>query len=109
MVGETTNTNFLNIRACYKLSIIRRLIKMAEKIGEIENFFSKINVCVLHVTKGELALNDTIMIKGSTTDITMTVDSMQIDRKDVERVKAGEKVGLKVPDRVRPGDEVFKE
>ncbi|MHA1976990.1 MAG: translation elongation factor-like protein [Candidatus Hodarchaeales archaeon] len=82
---------------------------MAEKIGEIENFFSKIGVCVLHVTKGELALNDTIMIKGSTTDITMTVNSMQIDRKDVESVKAGEKVGVKVPDRVRPGDEVFKD
>ncbi len=82
---------------------------MAEKIGEIENFFSKISVCVLHVTNGELALNDSIMIKGSTTDISMTVKSMQIDRKDVELVKAGEKVGLQVPDRVRPGDEVFKE
>ncbi|MHA1994350.1 MAG: translation elongation factor-like protein [Candidatus Hodarchaeales archaeon] len=82
---------------------------MAEKIGEVENFFSKISVCVLHVTNGELALNDSIMIKGSTTDFSMTVKSMQIDRKDVELVKAGEKVGLQVPDRVRPGDEVFKE
>ncbi len=84
-------------------------MKMTEKIGEIENFFSKISVCVLHVTSGELALQDTITIKGSTTDFTMTVESMQIDRKDVEKVKAGEKVGLKVPERVRPGDEVFKE
>ncbi len=82
---------------------------MADKIGVIENFFAKINVCVLHVTSGELSLNDTISIKGSTTDITMTVNSMQIDKKDVEHVKTGEKVGLKVPDRVRPGDEVFKE
>ena len=82
---------------------------MAEKIGEIENFFSKISVAVVHVTEGELALNDTILIKGSTTDFSMTVNSMQIDRQDVESVKAGQKVGLKVPERVRKGDEVFKE
>ena len=82
---------------------------MAEKIGEIENFFSKINVAVVHVTAGKLALNDTITIKGSTTDFSMTVDSMQIDKKDVDSVSAGEKVGLKVPERVRPGDEVFIE
>ena len=81
---------------------------MTEKIGEVENFFSKISVCVLHITNGELALNDEISIKGATTDFAMTVKSMQIDRKDVEKVKAGEKVGLKVPERVRPGDEVFK-
>ncbi|MHA1940646.1 MAG: translation elongation factor-like protein [Candidatus Hodarchaeales archaeon] len=82
---------------------------MAKKIGIIENFFSKITVAVVHVTEDELALNDTITIKGSTTDFQMTVESMQIDRNDVERVKAGEKVGLKVPERVRKGDEVFKD
>jgi hypothetical protein len=39
----------------------------------------------------------------------MAVNSMQIDRKEVEKVKSGEKVGLKVPERVRSGDLVFKE
>ena len=80
-----------------------------QEIGIIENYFSKIGVAVIHVTSGDLKINDSIMIKGSTTDITMTVNSMQIDRKDVEMVKSGEKVGLKVPDRVRPGDQVFKD
>jgi translation initiation factor IF-2 len=80
-----------------------------QEIGKIENYFSKIGVAVIHVTEGELLLNDSIIIQGSTTDLKMVVKSMQIDRKDVENVKSGEKVGLKVPERVRPGDLVFKE
>ncbi|WP_455464918.1 EF-Tu/IF-2/RF-3 family GTPase [Candidatus Hodarchaeum mangrovi] len=77
------------------------------KIGEIENFFSNISVAVLNVTDGTLKIGDRIKIKGATTDYEMQVKSMQIDRKDVTSVKAGQKVGIKVPDRVRPKDEVF--
>ncbi|MCK4849623.1 MAG: translation elongation factor-like protein [Candidatus Heimdallarchaeota archaeon] len=80
-----------------------------QEIGKIENYFSKLGVAVIHVTNGELILNDSIIIKGSTSDLKMNVHSMQIDRKDVEKVKSGERVGLKVPERVRPGDLVFKE
>ncbi len=82
---------------------------MGQKIGEIENFFTKVSVAVLHVMDGTLKIGDTINIKGNTTDFSMTVKSMQIDRKDVESVSAGIKVGLKVPERVRKGDEVFLE
>ena len=77
------------------------------KIGEIENFFSKISVAVLNVTDGTLKIGDKIKIKGATTDFEMQVKSMQIDLKDVTSVKAGQKVGIKVPERVRPKDEVF--
>ena len=77
------------------------------KIGEIENFFSKISVAVLNVTDGTLNIGDKIKIKGATTDFEMQVKSMQIDLKDVTSVKAGQKVGIKVPERVRPKDEVF--
>jgi len=80
-----------------------------QEIGIIENYFSKIGVAVIHVNNGKLLLNDSIIIKGSTSDFKMTVTSMEIDRKEVEKVKSGEKVGLKVPERVRPGDLVFKE
>ena len=80
---------------------------MSQKIGVIENFFTKVSVAVLHVTNGTLKNGDRISIKGSTTDFEMTVKSMQIERQDVESVSAGTKVGLKVPERVRKGDEVF--
>ncbi len=81
---------------------------MAEKIGDIENFYSKISVAVLDITSGSISKGDKIAIKGSTTDLEMTVESMQIDRADIDSASAGQKIGLKVPERVRPGDEVFK-
>ncbi len=81
---------------------------MSENIGIIENYFSKVGVAVLNVTQGTVKIGDKIYIKGSTTDFEMTIDSMQIDRIDVDSVSAGTKVGLKVPERVRKGDRVFK-
>ena len=56
---------------------------MSEIIGEIENYFSKVGVAVLNVTQGTVNIGDTISIKGATTDIEMTVESMQIDRADI--------------------------
>ncbi len=81
---------------------------MSENIGVIENYFSKVGVAVLNVTQGTINVGDKIEIKGSTSDFEMIIESMQIDRVDVESVSAGTKVGLKVPERVRSGDEVFK-
>ena len=81
---------------------------MSEKIGSIENFYSKISVAVLDITSGSISKGDQIAIKGSTTDFEMTVESIQIDRADIESASAGQKIGIKVPERVRLGDEVFK-
>lgn len=80
---------------------------MSENIGEIENYFSKVGVAVFHATQ-EVKIGDKIVVKGSTTDFEMIIESMQIDRVDVETISAGTKVGLKVPERVRKGDLVYK-
>ncbi len=79
-----------------------------EKIGVISNFFSKISVAAIQITSGELKPGDMIRIKGSTTDLTQQVDSMEIDRKPVQSAGAGTSVGIKVKDRVRPTDIVYK-
>ncbi len=55
-----------------------------------------------------LKVGDRIHIKGHTTDIELTVDSMQINNVDVQEVKAGDSVGIKVSDRVRRGDTIYK-
>ena len=47
-------------------------------------------------------------VKGHTTDFEFTVESMQIDNADVQEAKPEDSVGVKVPDRVRPGDAVYK-
>ncbi|MEM2998729.1 MAG: hypothetical protein QW542_07265 [Thermoproteota archaeon] len=53
-------------------------------------------------------MGDRIRIRGSTTDLTQTVDSMQINKVPVTIAEKGSSVGIKVQDRVRPGDEVYK-
>jgi putative protease len=79
-----------------------------EKIGEVVKFFAKPCVAAIKVTNGEVKVGDTIKITGHTTDITNTLESMEIENQKVEKAVAGDYIGVKVSDRVRPGDEVFK-
>ncbi|MFW9778893.1 MAG: translation elongation factor-like protein [Candidatus Heimdallarchaeota archaeon] len=81
---------------------------MDEEIGYIDNYYTKVGVAVLNVTNGSVQIGDKLSIKGATTDFEMVVDSLQIDRADVDSVSAGTLVGLKVPQRVRKGDKVYK-
>jgi translation initiation factor IF-2 len=81
---------------------------MAEQqIGVINEFFAKISVAGIELSE-TLRVGDTIHIKGHTTDLEQAVDSMQIDREEVEEAEAGQAVGIKVKDRVRQGDYVYK-
>jgi putative protease len=77
------------------------------KIGRITHFFSKISVAVIELT-APLAVGDKIVIKGPNTDFEQAVDSMQIDRKDIKNAEAGQSIGLKVAQRVRETDLVYK-
>ncbi|MBI4632856.1 MAG: translation elongation factor-like protein [Deltaproteobacteria bacterium] len=79
-----------------------------EKIGEVVKFFSKPSVAAVKITAGELKRGDTLKFTGHTTDLTETLDSMEVDNRAVERAAAGDFIGIKVSQRVRPGDEVFK-
>ena len=79
-----------------------------EKIGVIEHFFSNVSVAAIRITDGELKIGDTIHIVGATTDFIQKIESMQIERNPVDSVKAGDAVGIKVKDRVREHDIVYK-
>jgi translation elongation factor EF-1alpha len=82
---------------------------MAEKkIGEVVKFFAKPCVAAIKVTDGELKIGDTIKITGHTTDLTNAIESIEANNQKIEKAVAGDFIGLKVSDRVRPGDEVFK-
>ncbi len=79
-----------------------------EQIGEVFKFFVKPSVAAINITAGELAVGDTIQIKGETTDFTQTIESMEIDKVKVDKVTSGQDVGIKVKERVRPNDKVYK-
>ncbi|UCD03864.1 MAG: translation elongation factor-like protein [Candidatus Woesearchaeota archaeon] len=81
---------------------------MGEKeIGKISHFFSHISVAVIELTD-TLKVGDEIHVQGATSDFIQKVESMQIEHNQVEEATAGQSIGLKVNDRVREGDDVFK-
>ena len=77
------------------------------KIGEVTHFFSNINVAVIELS-GAINVGDEILIIGATSDFSQRVESMQIEHEQVNEAKPGDDIGLKVIERVRKGDEVFK-
>ncbi|MDA2919352.1 EF-Tu/IF-2/RF-3 family GTPase [Desulfobacterota bacterium AH_259_B03_O07] len=82
---------------------------MEEKeIGYISNYFSKLSVAVVEITSGTLSVGDTLRIKGHTTDFELKVSSMQIEHEMVTEAKKGDGIGLKVSEKVRKGDKVYR-
>lgn len=77
------------------------------QIGEVTHYFSNISVAVLDLDR-PLRAGDSIRIIGETTDFQQTVTSMQVNHVDVTEAQPGQEVAVKVDDRVRPGDEVFR-
>lgn len=81
---------------------------MAEvEIGKVNKFFARPVVAGIELSSG-LQIGDKIRIKGHSTEIELMVNSMQINNVNVPEGKPGDEVGVKVPDRVRPGDKVYK-
>ena len=81
--------------------------KAPVEIGKITHYFTNIMVAVVELS-GELKKGDKIIVKGASTNFEQTVDSMQIDRVDIEEAKKGDAIGLKVKEHARPGDLVYK-
>jgi len=76
-------------------------------IGKIAHYYSKIGVAVIDL-EDELSVGDEISVEGATTNVRQKVESMQMEHQNIETAKAGDSVGLKVIDRVREQDAVYK-
>jgi selenocysteine-specific translation elongation factor len=77
------------------------------EIGKVSDFFTRPVVAGIELT-APLKVGDKLHITGHTTDMEITVESMQINNINVQEAKPGDAVGIKVSDRVRRGDTVFK-
>jgi putative protease len=78
-----------------------------ERIGEVTHYYNKINVAVLKLSQG-LKVGDSVHFLGRHTDFQQQITSMQIEHKPLTEVKAGDEVAIKVKQRVRRGDTVFR-
>jgi len=81
---------------------------MAEKeIGRVTNYFSRIGVAIIELT-ASLQLGDNVRIKGGTRDFEQEVESMQVEHQPIEKGEAGQEIALKVDQKVRANDVVYK-
>jgi len=78
-----------------------------EAVGKVMDFFARPVVAGIDVT-APIKVGDRVHIKGHTTDLEFTIESMQIDNVNVETAKAGDAIGIKLSDRARRGDVVYK-
>lgn len=77
------------------------------RIGKVSHYFDRIGVAVLELTE-TIRVGDTIHFHGHSTDFKQSVDSLQLDHKNVTEAKPGQDVALKVNQKVHPHDAVFK-
>ncbi len=77
-------------------------------VGNVVKFFAKPSVAAIEITAGTIKKGDRLRFVGHTTDFETQVDSMQEEHATIEEAGVGQMIGIKVPDRVRPGDRVLK-
>jgi len=80
---------------------------MSEKeIGVITHYFGNISVGIIQLS-GSVKIGDNIHIKGAHDDFSQTIDSIQIEHKEVEEGKKGDVIGIKVTQQVHPHDKAY--
>jgi translation elongation factor EF-1alpha len=79
----------------------------AEIIGVVSHYYANIGVAAITL-EDQLAVGDTIHIKGHDTDFTQKIESIQIEHKNVMRAKEGNNIGIKIKEYARKYDVVYK-
>jgi len=76
-------------------------------VGQVTHYFSRAGVMAIQLSD-ELALGDFVHVRGHTTDFVANIQSMQIEHAAVSKAGPGDSVGVKVSEKVRPGDMVYR-
>ncbi|MBW8005045.1 MAG: translation elongation factor-like protein [candidate division NC10 bacterium] len=79
------------------------------EVGRVARYFGKVGVAVIEIHAGDLHVGDTIRIRGKTTDVSQRVESMEMEHQPIHTAVLGQLVGIKVRERVREHDLVYKE
>jgi len=79
-----------------------------EPIGKVSNYFQHVKAAAIKLS-APLKVGDKIrIVGGENTDFEMEVKSMQINREEIKEAKAGDEIGLLVPQEVRKSYKVYK-
>lgn len=84
-----------------------RTARKEKPAGKITHYYGGIEVAIVKCL-APLKTGDAIHVKGAHTDFVQTIGSMQYNHKSVSAAKKGQQVGIKVDEKARDGDEVYK-
>jgi len=76
-------------------------------IGQVTHYFDRLSVAIIKLSK-PLRAGETLHYKGAKTDFVGTVTSMEIEHQAIDEAKVGDEIGMKVDEKVREGDRVYK-
>lgn len=79
-----------------------------ELTGRVTHYFPRIGVAAIEVTAEELRVGDVIRVLGATSNFTQEVRSMEVDHAPIESAQAGDVVAIRVMERARVNDLVFR-
>jgi putative protease len=79
-----------------------------ENVGRVQKFFAQPSVAAIEMTAGVLKIGDRLHFRGHTTDFEDSVTTMEMENQPIEEAKQGDLIGIKVKDRVRENDTVYK-
>lgn len=77
--------------------------------AKVVKYFSKLSVAEIQVEAHDIKVGDKLLFTGTTTGAMYidNVEEIRYDLKPVEKATKGQRVSIKVPDKVRPNDKVF--
>ena len=81
--------------------------KKKNLVGVMSHFYGHINVGIVELSD-TLSVGDEISVEGASTNLTQKVESIEIEHKAVKKAGKGDSIGLKMKERVREGDKVYK-
>lgn len=81
---------------------------MEERVGSVIKFFDKTSIAAVKLEFGDLAVGDTIHIKGTSTDFTQKIETMEFDHQPVQKAGRGQFTGIKLSQAAKPFDLVYK-
>lgn len=80
-----------------------------QKVGVVEHYYSQLGVAVVSLN-APLHVGDKIRIENAAGHpvVEQEVQSMQIERAQIQQAKPGDAVGMKVAEKVHNGNVVYK-
>ena len=78
------------------------------EVAIVEDYFAHVNVAAIKIMVEGIKVGDQLHFKGHTTDLVQEINSMEIEHQPVQEAKIGDSVGIKISEKVRIHDKVFK-